>query len=52
MMEPGWVVAAEADGPVLLRGQERRSVATSDAKWLLRVRVEHLLGRINANKEV
>lgn len=52
MMEPGWVVAAEASGPVLLRGQERRSVAASDAKWLLRVRVEHLLGRINANKGV
>lgn len=45
--EPGWSVIVEAGAPVLARGQERQSVDTAGANWLLRTRVAHLLGRIN-----
>ncbi|MBY0565388.1 MAG: tRNA lysidine(34) synthetase TilS [Hyphomonadaceae bacterium] len=44
--EPGWSVVADAKGPHLARGGERRGFTEAEAKWLLEERVLHLLGQI------
>jgi hypothetical protein len=50
--EPGWSVVVESGTPQLARGGERQSLDAARAIWLLRPRVEHLLGRINDTKPV
>lgn len=42
--EPGWSVAADAKGPYLARGQERRPLAAAGASWLVEERVRRFLG--------
>ncbi|HYD88192.1 MAG TPA: tRNA lysidine(34) synthetase TilS [Vitreimonas sp.] len=51
-MEPGWSVIVESGAPWLARGAERRPFKALEPEWLLRPRVEHLLGRINDTKPV
>jgi tRNA(Ile)-lysidine synthase len=45
--EAGWAVLVEEDRPVLARGDERRPVATAQARWLLADRAAHLLGQVH-----
>jgi len=48
--EPGWSVLAEHGAPVLARGVARRPIAAASPNWLLKQRVQHLLGRLNDSK--
>lgn len=50
--EPGWSVVTQNGTPVLCRGEERLELPHVRHFWLLRERVEHLLGRINDTKIV
>lgn len=43
--EPGWSVVFNGRRPELQRGEERRPLAAASPHWLLRERVQHLLGR-------
>jgi tRNA(Ile)-lysidine synthase len=43
--EPGWSVVFNGRSPELRRGEERRPLAAASPHWLLRKRVQHLLGR-------
>jgi len=42
--EPGWFVVYDGRAPVLQRGEERRPLAAASPHWLLRERVQHMLG--------
>jgi tRNA(Ile)-lysidine synthase len=48
--EPGWSVVFNGRRPELRRGDERRPLAAASPHWLLRERVQHLLGGINTGK--
>jgi tRNA(Ile)-lysidine synthase len=48
--ELGWSVVFNGRSPELLRGEERRPLAAASPHWLLRERVQHLLGGINTGK--
>ncbi|HYD73805.1 MAG TPA: tRNA lysidine(34) synthetase TilS, partial [Candidatus Binatia bacterium] len=48
--EPGWSVVFNGRSPELQRGEERRPLAAASPHWLLRERVQHLLGGINTGK--
>lgn len=43
--EPGWSVIVESGTPVLARRGARAPIADAAPRWLLRERVEHLLGQ-------
>jgi tRNA(Ile)-lysidine synthase len=43
--QPGWSVVFNGRRPELRRGEERRPLAAASPHWLLRERVQHLLGR-------
>jgi tRNA(Ile)-lysidine synthase len=43
--ESGWSVVFDGRSPELQRGEERRPLAVASPHWLLRERVQHLLGR-------
>jgi tRNA(Ile)-lysidine synthase len=42
--EPGWSVILDGDAPALQRDGERRPLAAASPQWLLRERVQHVLG--------
>lgn len=42
--KPGWSVVFDGRVPQLQRGEERRPLAAASPHWLLRERVQHLLG--------
>ncbi len=44
-LEPGWSVVVEAGQPTLARRAERAAISSAAPRWLLRARVEHLLGQ-------
>jgi tRNA(Ile)-lysidine synthase len=46
--EPGWCVIFDDGAPQLQRGEERRPLAAAAPHWLVKTRVQHLLGWINA----
>lgn len=43
--EPGWSVVFENGAPRLARGAERRPIAAAAPHWLIKERLEHVLGR-------
>jgi tRNA(Ile)-lysidine synthase len=44
MAEPGWSVVVEGGAPMLARGEERAALAAAAPQWLLKDRVQHVLG--------
>lgn len=44
MTEPGWSLVCHARAPLLQRDEERRPLAAAAPHWLLRERVQHVLG--------
>jgi tRNA(Ile)-lysidine synthase len=43
--ESGWSVVVENGEPLLARGEERAPLAHASPQWLLKTRVQHVLGR-------
>ncbi len=45
MPSPGWSVVFEGSAPLLRQGEERRPLAAASPQWLLKERVQHILGQ-------
>lgn len=45
MARPGWSVVVEKGAPQLARGAERAELAAAAPRWLLKERLQHLLGQ-------